>query len=63
MLLHGFYDFVLSTDYDFMIIVFYIYIFVLYKYAKRRIQAAAASDEPLAPPQTTFFYNDRNPFF
>ena len=46
-----------------MIIVFYIYIFVLYKYAKRRIQAAAASDEPLVPPQTTFFYNDRNPFF
>ena len=63
VLLHGFYDFVLSTDYDFMIIVFYIYIFVLYKYAKKRIQAAAASDEPLVPPQPTFFYNDRNPFF
>ena len=63
VLLHGFYDFVLSTEYDFMIIVFYVYIIVLYRYAKKRIQAAAMTDEPLAPPQQTFFYNDRNPFF
>ena len=63
VLLHGFYDFVLSTEYDFMIIVFYVYIIVLYRYAKKRIQAAAMADEPLAPPQQTFFYNDRNPFF
>ena len=63
VLLHGFYDFILSTQYDFMIIVFYVYIIVLYRYAKKRIQAAAMADEPLVPPQQTFYYNDRNPFF
>ena len=63
VLLHGFYDFVLSTEYDFMIIVFYAYIIILYRYAKKRIRAAAMADEPLVPPQQTFFYNDRNPFF
>ncbi|MBQ7535915.1 MAG: PrsW family intramembrane metalloprotease [Stomatobaculum sp.] len=63
ILLHGFYDFILSTPYDFMIIVFYAYIFILYKYAKKRIQIAAASDEPLAPPPPeNYFFNERNPF-
>lgn len=51
LLLHGLYDFILSTNYDFMIIVFFVYIIILYRYAKKRIRSFAEIDEPVAPQQ------------
>ena len=65
LLLHGTYDFILSTEWDFMIIVFFAYIIVLYIYAKKRIRAAAAADEPVDPPQALEGYREYpwgNPF-
>ncbi|MBR0409686.1 MAG: PrsW family intramembrane metalloprotease [Eubacterium sp.] len=44
LLLHGFYDFCLSTGYDIFILVFFVYIIILDVKAYRRIKKLAAED-------------------
>ena len=45
LLLHGFYDFCLSTGYDFLILVFYVYVIVLDIIAYKDIKKMSAEDE------------------
>lgn len=44
VLLHGFYDFCLSTEYWFMVIVFFIFIGILYKYTFKMLKKWAEQD-------------------
>ncbi len=44
VVLHGFYDFCLSTEYWFMVLVFFIFIGILYRYAFRAVKRWSAQD-------------------
>lgn len=50
LLLHGFYDFILSTDYEILFFVFILYVIWLDLRAYRRVKDSAKYDTPLQDP-------------